>query len=142
MISVTLLSATIFRHHTAPNVGQTLQVGMFYANHWRNAITQADAAEQGVVIKPAQNSTVAVVSHPILCILKSSSGEQSANKMLPNKQANRHHGHSACNVPTASTTQPTVSRHIKLVRLSPPWRWPTEGKVIPNLCASEGQQRD
>ncbi|MDN8940622.1 hypothetical protein Q0P20_14085, partial [Staphylococcus aureus] len=45
----------------ALNVGQTLQVGNASGTPITggNAITQADAAEQGVVIKPAQNSTVA-----------------------------------------------------------------------------------
>lgn len=48
----------------ALNVGQTLQVGNASGTPITggNAITQADAAEQGVVIKPAQNSTVAVAS--------------------------------------------------------------------------------
>lgn len=52
----------------ALNVGQTLQVGNASGTPITggNAITQADAAEQGVVIKPAQNSTVAVASQPTI----------------------------------------------------------------------------
>lgn len=104
----------------ALNVGQTLQVGNASGTPITggNAITQADAAEQGVVIKPAQNSTVAVASQPTITYSESS-GEQSANKMLPN------------NKPTATTVtapvtyqqqaQPSrLSAVHQPVRLSPP----------------------
>lgn len=82
----------------ALNVGQTLQVGNASGTPITggNAITQADAAEQGVVIKPAQNSTVAVASQPTITYSESS-GEQSANKMLPN------------NKPTATTVTAPVT---------------------------------
>ena len=61
----------------ALNVGQTLQVGNASGTPITggNAITSADAAEQGVVIKPAQNSTVAVASQPTITYSESS-GEQ------------------------------------------------------------------
>lgn len=50
------------------NVGQTLQVGNASGTPITggNAITQADAAQQGVVTRSAQNSTVAVASQPTI----------------------------------------------------------------------------
>ncbi|EFL4174306.1 murein hydrolase activator NlpD, partial [Escherichia coli] len=94
----------------ALNVGQTLQVGNASGTPITggNAITQADAAEQGVVIKPAQNSTVAVASQPTITYSESS-GEQSANKMLPNNKPTATTVTAPVTVPTASTTEPTVS---------------------------------
>ncbi len=65
-------------------------------------------AEQGVVIKPAQNSTVAVASQPTITYSESS-GEQSANKMLPNNKPTATTVTAPVTVPTASTTEPTVS---------------------------------
>ena len=137
-ISVTLLSATIFRHPYALNVGQTLQVGNASGAPITggNAITQADAAEQGVVIKPAQNSTVAVASQPTITYSESS-GEQSANKMLPNNKPTATTVTAPVTVPTASTTEPTVSSTSTSTPIST-WRWPTEGKVIETFGASEG----
>ncbi|BBU81640.1 hypothetical protein EIMP300_30400 [Escherichia coli] len=101
-----------------------------------NAITQADAAEQGVVIKPAQNSTVAVASQPTITYSESS-GEQSANKMLPNNKPTATTVTVPVTVPTASTTEPTVSSTSTSTPIST-WRWPTEGKVIETFGASEG----
>ncbi|MFP1557289.1 hypothetical protein ACLB1T_04600 [Escherichia coli] len=75
-----------------------------------NAITQADAAEQGVVIKPAQNSTVAVASQPTITYSESS-GEQSANKMLP-RQASCDHGHSACNGTNSKHNRANCQQYI------------------------------
>ncbi|XNM90751.1 murein hydrolase activator NlpD [Escherichia coli] len=65
-----------------------------------------------------------------------SSGEQSANKMLPNK-ASCDHGHSACNGTNSKRNQPTVSSTSTSTPIST-WRWPTEGKVIETFGASEG----
>ncbi len=122
----------------ALNVGQTLQVGNASGTPITggNAITQADAAEQGVVIKPAQNSTVAVASQPTITYSESS-GEQSANKMLPNNKPTATAVTAPVTVPTASTTEPTVSSTSTSTPIST-WRWPTEGKVIETFGASEG----
>lgn len=122
----------------ALNVGQTLQVGNASGTPITggNAITQADAAEQGVVIKPAQNSTVAVASQPTITYSESS-GEQSANKMLPNNKPTGTTVTAPVTVPTASTTEPTVSSTSTSAPIST-WRWPTEGKVIETFGASEG----
>ena len=122
----------------ALNVGQTLQVGNASGTPITggNAITQADAAEQGVVIKPAQNSTVAVASQPTITYSESS-GEQSANKMLPNNKPAATTVTAPVTVPTASTTEPTVSSTSTSTPIST-WRWPTEGKVIETFGASEG----
>ncbi|GCP70413.1 murein hydrolase activator NlpD [Escherichia coli] len=121
----------------ALNVGQTLQVGNASGTPITggNAITQADAAEQGVVIKPAQNSTVAVASQPTITYSESS-GEQSANKMLPNNKPAATTVTAPVTVPTASTTEPTVSSTSTSTPIST-WRWPTEGKVIETFGASE-----
>ena len=85
------------------NVGQTLQVGNASGAPITggNAITRADAAQQGVVTNPAQNSTVAVASKPTITYSEDS-GEQSANKMLPNNKP-------AGTVVTAPVTAPAVS---------------------------------
>lgn len=125
----------------ALNVGQTLQVGNASGTPITggNAITQADAAEQGVVIKPAQNSTVAVASQPTITYSESS-GEQSANKMLPNNKPTATTVTAPVTVPTASTTEPTVSSTSTSTPIST-WRWPTEGKVIETFGASEGGQQ-
>ncbi|WP_318532154.1 murein hydrolase activator NlpD [Escherichia coli] len=122
----------------ALNIGQTLQVGNASGTPITggNAITQADAAEQGVVIKPAQNSTVAVASQPTITYSESS-GEQSANKMLPNNKPAATTVTAPVTVPTASTTEPTVSSTSTSTPIST-WRWPTEGKVIETFGASEG----
>ncbi|WP_249418586.1 murein hydrolase activator NlpD [Escherichia fergusonii] len=122
----------------ALNVGQTLQVGNASGTPITggNAITQADAAEQGVVIKPAQNSTVAVASQPTITYSESS-GEQSANKMLPNNKPTATAVTAPVTVPTASTTEPTASSSSNSAAISA-WLWPTSGKVIETFGASEG----
>ena len=55
----------------ALNVGQTLQVGNASGTPITggNAVSQADAAEQGVAIKPAQNSTALLLHNRQLRIL-------------------------------------------------------------------------
>ncbi|MDI9803731.1 murein hydrolase activator NlpD [Citrobacter koseri] len=120
------------------NVGQTLQVGNASGTPITggNAITQADAVEQGVVTKPAQNSTVVVASKPAITYSEDS-GEQSANKMLPNNKPAGTVVTAPVTAPTASTTEPTASSTSTSSPIST-WRWPTEGKVIENFAATEG----
>ncbi|EEY5267270.1 murein hydrolase activator NlpD [Escherichia coli] len=102
----------------ALNVGQTLQVGNASGTPITggNAITQADAAEQGVVIKPAQNSTVAVASQPTITYSESS-GEQSANKMLPNNKPTATTVTAPVTVPTASTTEHFGKQNVGIYRM-------------------------
>ena len=120
------------------NVGQTLQVGNASGTPITggNAITQADAVEQGVVTKPAQNSTVVVASKPTITYSEDS-GEQSANKMLTNNKPAGTVVTAPVTAPTASTTEPTASSTSTSSPIST-WRWPTEGKVIENFAATEG----
>ncbi|WP_374544356.1 murein hydrolase activator NlpD [Pseudescherichia sp. L3] len=124
------------------NVGQVLQVGNSSGTPITggNAITQADASEQGIVTPPAQKSTVVVAPQPTITYSEDS-GEQSANKMLPNNKP--------ATVVTAPVTAPTVSNSdvstteptASSTSTSAPistWRWPTDGNVIDNFSATEG----
>ncbi|HED2452821.1 TPA: murein hydrolase activator NlpD [Citrobacter freundii] len=120
------------------NVGQTLQVGNASGAPITggNAITQADAAQQGVVTNPAQNSTVAVASKPTITYSEDS-GEQSANKMLPNNKPAGTVVTAPVTAPAVSATESTASSTSTSSPIST-WRWPTEGKVIENFAATEG----
>lgn len=119
------------------NVGQTLQVGNASGTPITggNAITQADAKAQGIVPNSAQNSGAVVASKPVITYSETS-GEQSANKMLPN---NRPSGtvQTPVTAPTVSTTEPTASSTSTSSPISS-WRWPTEGKVIESFAADDG----
>lgn len=124
------------------NVGQTLQVGNASGAPITggNAITQADAAEQGVVTRSAQNSAVAVASKPTITYSEDS-GEQSANKMLPNNKPAGTVVTAPVTAPAVSATESTASSSSTSSSTSSPistWRWPTDGKVIENFGASEG----
>ena len=120
------------------NVGQTLQVGNASGAPITggNAITQADAAQQGVVTNPAQNSTVAVASKPTITYSEDS-GEQSANKMLPNNKPAGTVVTAPVTAPAVSATESTASSTSTSSPIST-WRWPTDGKVIENFAATEG----
>ena len=127
-------------HVAAPyglTVGQTLQVGNASGTPITggNAITQADASAQGIVSKPAQNSTVAVASKPTITYSEDS-GEQSANKMLPNNKPATPVT-APVTARTVSTTEPTISSTSTSTPIAS-WRWPTDGKVIDNFSATEG----
>ena len=119
------------------NVGQTLQVGNASGTPITggNAITQADASAQGIVLKPAQNSTAVVASKPTITY-SDDSGEQSANKMLPNNKPVSNVT-APVTAPSVSATEPTVSSTTTSSPIAA-WRWPTEGKVIDNFSATEG----
>lgn len=121
------------------NVGQTLQVGNASGTPITggNAITQADANAQGIVSKPAQNSSTVVASKPTI-IYSEDSGEQSDNKMLPGNRNNSAVVTAPVTAPTVNTTaEPTVSSTSTSAPIAA-WRWPTEGNVIENFSASEG----
>ena len=119
------------------NVGQVLQVGNASGTPITggNAITQADASAQGIVTRPAQNSSVVVASKPTITYSEDS-GEQSANKMLPNNKPSTVVV-APVTAPAVSTTEPTASSTSTSAPISS-WRWPTEGKVIDNFSATEG----
>ncbi|XTZ40458.1 murein hydrolase activator NlpD [Salmonella enterica] len=119
------------------NVGQTLQVGNASGTPITggNAITQADASAQGIVSKTAQNSTVVVASKPTITYSEDS-GEQSANKMLPNNKPATTVT-APVTAPSVSSTEPTASSTSTSTPIST-WRWPTEGKVIDSFSATEG----
>ncbi|XCW72732.1 murein hydrolase activator NlpD [Kosakonia cowanii] len=120
------------------NVGQTLQVGNASGTPITggNAITQADASEQGIVSKTAQNSTAVVASKPTITYSETS-GEQSANKMLPNNKPATPVTAPVTAPSVSTTTEPTVSSTTTSSPIST-WRWPTEGNVIDNFSATEG----
>ncbi|ALB63838.1 Lipoprotein NlpD [Cronobacter condimenti 1330] len=127
-------------HIEAPyglNVGQTLQVGNASGTPITggNAITQADASAQGIVSKPAQNSSTVVASKPTI-IYSEDSGEQSANKMLPGNVSSGAVV-APSTAPAVSAPEPTVSSTTNSVPVAT-WRWPTEGNVIENFSAAEG----
>ncbi|PDO84228.1 lipoprotein NlpD [Kosakonia pseudosacchari] len=127
-------------HVAAPyslEVGQTLQVGNASGTPITggNAITQADASAQGIVSKPAQNSTVVVASKPTITYSEDS-GEQSANKMLPNNKPATIVT-APVTAPSVSSTEPTASSTSTSAPIAS-WRWPTEGNVIDNFSATEG----
>ncbi|EOW6512509.1 murein hydrolase activator NlpD [Cronobacter malonaticus] len=127
-------------HIEAPyslNVGQTLQVGNASGTPITggNAITQADASAQGIVSKPAQNTSTVVASKPTI-IYSEDSGEQSANKMLPGNVSSGAVV-APSTAPAVSTQEPTVSSTANSAPVAT-WRWPTEGNVIENFSAAEG----
>ncbi|EKK4079871.1 murein hydrolase activator NlpD [Cronobacter dublinensis] len=127
-------------HIEAPyglNVGQTLQVGNASGTPITggNAITQADASAQGIVSKPAQNTSTVVASKPTI-IYSEDSGEQSANKMLPGNVSSGAVV-APSTAPAVSTPEPTVSSTTNSAPVAT-WRWPTEGNVIENFSAAEG----
>ena len=117
-------------------VGQTLQVGSSSGTPITggNAVTTADASAQGVAPIAAQNTTTVVASKPVITYSEDS-GEQSANKMLPNNKGTA----TVVTAPVVSSTStvPTASSTSDSAPIST-WRWPTEGKVIENFSATEG----
>jgi len=103
-----------------------------------NAVTTADASAQGVAPIAAQNTTTVVASKPVITYSEDS-GEQSANKMLPNNKGTATVVTAPVTAPVVSstTTVPTASSTSDSAPIST-WRWPTEGKVIENFSATEG----
>ncbi|MTD37090.1 murein hydrolase activator NlpD [Erwinia sp. CPCC 100877] len=122
----------------ALNVGQTLQVGNASGAPITggNAVTEADAKAQGVATASAQNSNPAVASKPTITYSEDS-GEQNANKMLPNNPPATGTVAAPVTAPTNSMAEPTASSTSTSSPISS-WRWPTEGKIIENFSAAEG----
>ncbi|MDX6021284.1 murein hydrolase activator NlpD [Scandinavium sp. V105_16] len=125
----------------ALNVGQVLQVGNASGqpitgnNAVAQASEQASTASTGLVSKPAQNSSAVVASQPTITYSEDS-GEQSANKMLPNNQPATTVT-APVTAPAVSTTQPTASSTSTSSPISS-WRWPTDGKIIENFSGGDG----
>ncbi|MFU0447635.1 murein hydrolase activator NlpD [Pseudocitrobacter faecalis] len=125
----------------ALNVGQVLQVGNASGqpitgnNPVAMASAQAATSSQTTVAKPAQNSTVAVASQPTITYSEDS-GEQSANKMLPNNKPATTVT-APVTAPVASSSVPNASSTTTSAPISS-WRWPTDGKIIEGFGGSEG----
>ena len=121
-------------------VGQTLQVGNASGTPITggNAVTAADASAQGITNSAAQNSSAVVASKPTITYSEDS-GEQSANKMLPNNKGTATAVTAPVTAPVVSstTTVPTASSTSDSAPIST-WRWPTDGKIIENFSATEG----
>lgn len=123
------------------NVGQVLQVGNASGqpitgnNAVAQASEQASTASPGLVSNPAQNSSAVVASQPTITYSEDS-GEQSANKMLPNNPPATTVT-APVTAPVASTAQPTASSTSTSSPISS-WRWPTDGKIIENFSGGDG----
>ena len=120
------------------NVGQTLQVGNATGAPLTpgNTVSAADVTAQNNSVTPAQKSSTVVASQPTITYSEDS-GEQSANKMLPNNRGSATVVTAPVTAPVVSSTVPVASSQTSSSPISS-WRWPTEGKVIENFASSEG----
>lgn len=119
-------------------VGQTLQVGNATGKPLTpgNTVSVADVTAQNNSVTPAQKSSTVVASQPTITYSEDS-GEQSANKMLPNNKGTAAVVTAPVTAPVVSSTVPVASSQTSSSPISS-WRWPTEGKVIENFSSSEG----
>ncbi|MCV2533462.1 murein hydrolase activator NlpD [Enterobacter wuhouensis] len=119
-------------------VGQTLQVGNATGAPLTpgNTVSAADVSAQNNSVMPAQKSTTVVASQPVITYSEDS-GDQSANKMLPNNKGTATTVTAPVTAPVVSSTQPTASSTSTSSPISA-WRWPTDGKVIENFSSTEG----
>lgn len=119
-------------------VGQTLQVGNATGTPLTpgNTVSAADVTAQNNSVKPAQKSTTPVASQPVITYSEDS-GDQSANKMLPNNKGTATVVTAPVTASVVSSSQPTASSQMSSASISS-WRWPTDGKVIENFSTSEG----
>ena len=119
-------------------VGQTLQVGNATGKPLTpgNTVSVADVTAQNNSVTPAQKSSTVVASQPTITYSEDS-GEQSANKMLPNNKGTATVVTAPVTAPVVSSTVPAASSQTSSSPISS-WRWPTEGKVIENFSSSEG----
>ena len=123
------------------NVGQTLQVGNSAGQPITgdNAVAQASARSSvatTAAATSAQKSTVVVARQPTITYSESS-GEQNANKMLPNNRPATSTVIAPVTAPAISSNQPTASSTSTSSPIST-WRWPTDGKIIENFSGAEG----
>ncbi|MBZ0058621.1 murein hydrolase activator NlpD [Leclercia sp. LTM14] len=119
-------------------VGQTLQVGNATGKPLTpgNTVSAADVTAQNNSVMPVQKSSTVVASQPTITYSEDS-GEQSANKMLPNNKGTATVVTAPVTAPVVSSTAPVASSVTSSSTISS-WRWPTEGKVIENFSSSEG----
>ncbi len=119
-------------------VGQTLQVGNATGKPLTpgNTVSVADVTAQNNSVTPAQKSSTVVASQPTITYSEDS-GEQSANKMLPNNKGAATVVTAPVTAPVVSSTVPVASSQTSSSPISS-WRWPTDGKVIENFSSSEG----
>jgi lipoprotein NlpD len=119
-------------------VGQTLQVGNATGTPLTpgNTVSAADVTAQNNSVKPAQKSTTVVASQPVITYSEDS-GDQSANKMLPNNKGTATTVTAPVTAPVVSSIEPTASSTSTSSPISA-WRWPTDGKVIENFSSTEG----
>ncbi|HDC4414608.1 TPA: murein hydrolase activator NlpD [Enterobacter cloacae] len=122
----------------ALEVGQTLQVGNATGTPLTpgNTVSAADVTAQNNSVKSAQKSTTVVASQPVITYSEDS-GDQTANKMLPNNKGTATVVTAPATAPVVSSTEPTASSMSSSSPIST-WRWPTDGKVIENFSSSEG----
>ncbi|MDU3834832.1 MAG: murein hydrolase activator NlpD [Enterobacter hormaechei] len=81
-------------------------------------------------------STTVVASQPVITYSEDS-GDQSANKMLPNNKGTATVVTAPTTAPVVSSTVPTASSQNASSSITT-WRWPTDGKIIENFATSEG----
>lgn len=113
------------------SVGQTLKIGDSEGRPitGENAITVADARQQGVPVNSAQINSGAVAQKSVITY-SGNSGKQNEGKMLPSSGKN-----------VAMTTSPVADPSKSSAQSTTPpgkWRWPVEGKIIDNFSAAEG----
>ena len=121
-------------------VGQTLQVGNGSGQPITgdNAVAQASARASSTpaqATKHAEKSYPVVASQPTITYSEDS-GEQSANKMLPNNKPVTTVT-APVTAPAVSNTQPTASSTSTSSPISS-WRWPTDGKIIESFSGNDG----
>ena len=116
------------------NVGQTLQVGNGSGQPITgdNAVAQASAT----AARTEEKSYPVVASQPTITYSEDS-GENSANKMLPNNKPVAPVTAPVTAPVVASTTQPTASSSSTSTPISS-WRWPTDGKIIEGFSGADG----
>lgn len=119
-------------------VGQTLQVGNATGTPLTpgNSVSAADVTAQNNSVQPAQKTSAVVASQPTITYSEDS-GEQSANKMLPNNKPSATVVTAPVTAPVVSSTVPAASSQNASAPVST-WRWPTDGKVFENFSSSEG----
>lgn len=119
-------------------VGQTLQVGNATGTPLTpgNTVSAADVTAQNNSVKSAQKSSTVVASQPVITYSEDS-GDQSANKMLPNNKGTATTVTAPVTAPVVSSIEPTASSTSTSSPISA-WRWPTDGKVIENFSSTEG----
>ncbi|EIL3374388.1 murein hydrolase activator NlpD [Salmonella enterica] len=103
----------------------------------RNSISAPYSLNVGQTLQVGNASGTPITGGNAIITYSEGSGEQSANKMLPNNKPAGTVVTAPVTAPTVSTTEPNASSTSTSAPISA-WRWPTDGKVIENFGASEG----